>query len=159
MSLLLKFNRQIMRTPLRRLLEPHLAYPRGILGCYMAAVMNQANVAITRFTLDQLRLQADQQVLEIGFGGGVSFDLVLPALRDGKLHGLDRSADMLDRARAVRRIDIKAGRLDLRLGTVDCLPYTDACMDRAFGVNTLYFWPDPLAGLKELHRLSLIHIS
>lgn len=153
MSLLLSFHRRISRTPLRRLFDGHLAHPRGLVGIYVAAVMNRSNRAITRFTLDELGLAEGQQILEIGFGGGVSFDLVLPALGQGTLHGLDRSEDMLRRARQGRTADLAAGRLELSFGSVDRLPYAEASMDRAFGVNTLYFWPDPLAGLKELHRV------
>jgi SAM-dependent methyltransferase len=153
MSFLLSFHRRISRTPLRRLFEGHLAHPRGLAGIYVAAVMNQSNRGITRFTLDQVGLAQGQQVLEIGFGGGVSFDLVLPVLGPGTLHGLDRSEDMLRRARKRRKAELAAGRLELSFGNVDQLPYNSASMDRAFGVNTLYFWPDPLAGLKELHRV------
>jgi arsenite methyltransferase len=153
MSVLLKLHRQLMKTPFRRFVEKNLAYPRGLGGAYVATIMNQVNVGITKFTLQVLKLEAGQEVLEIGFGGGVSFDLVLPEIQGGCMYGLDMSADMLSRSEKNREREIKAGLLKLSLGTVDRQPYLDNQMDRAFSVNTIYFWPDPRAGLKELYRI------
>src|SRR5919204_412524 len=46
-----------------------------------------------------------------------------------------------------------ARRLDLRVGSVERLPFPDASFDHAVGVNTVAVWPDLEAGLRELHRV------
>ena len=150
---LLRVHKVVMNTPLKSVVESHLGYPRGFWGRYVAAVMNRVNVGITRHILDQLHLAPGQQVLEIGFGGGVSFDLVLPLISGGCLHGFDLSADMLRQRTRERSADIAAGRLELKNGNVVSMPYADASMDRAFAVNVIYFWPEPVAALKELCRV------
>lgn len=142
-----------MKTPLRRIIDRNLAHPRGLWGAYVAAVMNQVNVGITEFALQQLELQEGHEVLEVAFGGGVSFDLVLPRLGEGCLHGLDMSADMLRRAERSHRAEVASGRLQLMLASVESLPYSDAQIDRAFAVNAIYFWKDPLKALRELQRV------
>jgi SAM-dependent methyltransferase len=41
----------------------------------------------------------------------------------------------------------------LRLGSADTLPAFDAPFDKILAVNSLMFWDDPVARLKELHDL------
>jgi len=150
---LLKVHKILMATPIKGVVEANLGYPTGLWGRYAAAVMNRVNVGITRFVVEQLHLGPGLQVLEVGFGGGVSFDLVLPLISGGCLHGFDLSPDMLRQRTRERGADIAAGRLELRTGNVVTMPYADAGMDRAFAVNVIYFWPEPVAALKELCRV------
>jgi ubiquinone/menaquinone biosynthesis C-methylase UbiE len=145
--------RVMMKSPLRPTIEANLAYPRGLWGAYTAAVMNRVNAGITAFTLEQLQPKPGNEILEIGFGGGVSFKLLLPLIEGGHLHGLDASPDMLKLAGRRAAADVAAGRLLLRQGDVQKLPYADASMDGAFAVNTLYFFPNPPGCVKELWRV------
>lgn len=46
------------------------------------------------------------------------------------------------------------GQSDVRPhGNVAALPYDDESFDKVIAVETLYFWPDPVANLKEVHRI------
>lgn len=42
--------------------------------------------------------------------------------------------------------------MELRLGTVDNLPFHDATFDAGMAINCIHLWPDPVRGLKELAR-------
>ena len=39
------------------------------------------------------------------------------------------------------------------VGDVSRLPYADASFDRAYSVNAVFFWPDPVAGIAEIYRV------
>jgi arsenite methyltransferase len=153
MPLLLKVHRQLMKTPLRRLVDRNLAHPKGLWGRYVAAVMNRVNIGITEFALKELGIQPGEQVLEVAFGGGVSFGLVMQKIGTGTLHGLDMSPDMLRSAEKSHASLVASGRLDLKLGDVGKMPFADGQMDGAFAVNAIYFWKDPLLALGELKRV------
>jgi hypothetical protein len=45
---------------------------------------------------------------------------------------------------------IRAGRVDLRLGSVDTLPDFGEPLDKVLAINSLGFWPDRVAHLTEL---------
>src|SRR5262249_35356058 len=47
---------------------------------------------------------------------------------------------------------VHAGRLELRCGHLDALPYADGEFTKACTVNTIYFWSDPATALGEIRR-------
>jgi SAM-dependent methyltransferase len=47
---------------------------------------------------------------------------------------------------------IELGCVELRLGTVDNLPFDDDTFDAGMAINCIHLWPDPVRGLKELAR-------
>ena len=104
---------------------------------------------MNRLTVDQLEVGPSDDVLEIGFGGGALLRELLAAT-SGRVVGVDLSATMVERAR--RRFHSVA-RLELHQASVEALPLADASVDKACSVNSLYFWPDPEAGLRELARV------
>ena len=48
---------------------------------------------------------------------------------------------------------IRAGQVELRLASVESLPYPDALFDKAFSSNTFQFWPDQAKNLQEVRRV------
>jgi ubiquinone/menaquinone biosynthesis C-methylase UbiE len=51
------------------------------------------------------------------------------------------------------RAAIAAGRVELRVGTADRLPYPDGHFSKACAIHTVYFWPSVEAGLREIRRV------
>lgn len=43
--------------------------------------------------------------------------------------------------------------IQVQLGDVSHLPFPETTFDRVFTINTIYFWPDALQGLTEIHRV------
>ena len=104
---------------------------------------------MNRLALDQLDLQPDDDVLEVGFGGGDLLARIL-AVTEGQVIGVDLSEAMVARARRrFRGIE----RLRLLAGSVEALWLDRASVDKAASVNNLYFWSNPEAGLRELARV------
>jgi ubiquinone/menaquinone biosynthesis C-methylase UbiE len=99
-----------------------------------------------------LRLERDNWVLEVGFGGGGLLRSLLLGTR-GEVFGADISESMISRARDRFARDVRRGRLHLYRASAESLPLPPATVARAVSVNSLYFWPDPAAALAEMARV------
>ncbi|MDE3095317.1 MAG: methyltransferase domain-containing protein [Chloroflexota bacterium] len=127
-------------------------HPRGPLGRVAGWLMSRTNGGINRFALDALAALPGDAVLEIGFGPGETLR-TLAARPGGFTAGIDPSETMVDAAAARSRALIESGRLEVGSGAVSRIPYQDARFDRAFSVNTIYFWPSPEQDLREVARV------
>ncbi len=98
-----------------------------------------------------LDVQPHDRVLEIGFGPGIAIQEFARRATNGLVVGVDHSEVMVQQARKRNAAAVRAGRVDLRLGSAEALPRFDAPFDKILAVNSLLFWDDPVARLKELH--------
>jgi len=102
---------------------------------------------MNRMVLSELRLGDEDDVLEVGFGGGA----LLAAIRErtrGRVHGADPSPAAVARAR--RRF---GDAVELHLAPVEALPLGSASVDKAASVNNIYFWSEPEVAAAELARV------
>ena len=67
--------------------------------------------------------------------------------------GIDHSGQMVGMAERANARLVAQGRVDVRLGDSSALPWRDRSFDKAFSVNTLYFWKNPCGDLGELLRV------
>ena len=100
-----------------------------------------------------LDVQPDDHVLEIGFGPGIAIHEFARRATSGLVVGVDHSEVMVRQARNRNAAAVRAGRVDLRLGSAEALPGFDEPFDKILAVNSLLFWDDPVARLKDLHHL------
>lgn len=134
-----------LRTQFRR--------PRGFGGRIAGLVMAVKNRSMGLAALDALDLPAGARVLEIGFGPGVVLEALVRRPEVARIAGIDPSELMLAWTGRRCRGDAARGRVDLRLGVAEALPWPDATFDRALAVNSFHLWSDPQAGLGELRRV------
>lgn len=127
--------------------------PHGTLGRVAGSVMKTANSGMNRFTLQLMDVQPDDRILEVGFGPGDLVRRLLDATDCRMVAGVDPSAVMLAEATKRNTAAIDDGRLQLQAGTISLLPYPDAAFTKVCSVNTIYFWPDPVSDLREVHRV------
>lgn len=135
-----------------RFIAGQLRRPSGIAAPFMAVILNRANRRIGQRAVERLAVAPDDDVLEIGFGGGGALAQLLRRTQ-GRVVGIEISEPMLRCARRRFRREIEQGRLEIRHASVEEIPDGDASFDRVLTVNTIYFWPDPLAGLAEIARV------
>ena len=128
-----------------------LSNPTGLGGRLIRRGMNRGNAAMNEEAVDRLGASAGDRVLDVGFGGGVIFELLLD--RGVEAAGIDRSAHAVDAVEGSNRAAIEAGRLQVRRGEVESIPFEDESFDGVVTVNTVYFWPDLGAGLAEVLRV------
>jgi SAM-dependent methyltransferase len=91
--------------------------------------------------------------VEIGFGNGREIPRVLSQAADVTYFGLDISDTMVAEAREFNATAVHAGRVTIVCGTSSAIPADAKSFDKAIALNTIYFWPDPIASLRELRRV------
>jgi arsenite methyltransferase len=134
-----------------KFLASQLARPSGFFGKYVTVrLLNRLNVPINRLALETLRLGKDDRVLEIGFGGGALIEEMV-RIAD-HVSGVDISPEACQVCSRKFRQLIAAGRVDLHCAPVENLPFPSGAFTRAVSVNAIYFWPDPLRALGQVHR-------
>ncbi|MGH2953344.1 MAG: class I SAM-dependent methyltransferase [Solirubrobacterales bacterium] len=129
-----------------------LRRPSGIVGRGFAHILNRFNRPINEAAVERLAIGPTDTVLDVGFGGGVATARVLEQTR-GFVGAIEVSDAMVEHAKRRFRREIERGRLEVKRADVSRIPYEDGSFDRVLTVQTIYFWPDPPAGLREIHRV------
>lgn len=138
---------------LSKIIAKQLRKPGGILAGKVANQMNKINGFLYDFTLDTMQLKDNESVLEIGFGNGKFFDKLFSSANNLVISGLDFSPEMVKEATANNPSATNSGKLDLRFGSSDNIPFPDNSFDKVFCVNVIYFWEQPADHLKEIYRV------
>lgn len=92
-------------------------------------------------------------ILEVSFGPGALIQALAARATEGFVAGVDLSPIMLQQASRRNAEAIREGRVRLQLGSAMALPFEDASFDKALSANSLPFWPDQEAGVKEIQRV------
>lgn len=139
-------------TVARNLLLRAFGRPQGLLGRFGGIIMARTNADFGMWVAGLLEIGPVGHVLEVGFGPGVVIERLSQRLPAAVIAGVDPSSAMVAQARARNAQAIDSGRVDLRQGVVESLPFDDGRFDTAFAVNSMQVWPDAVAGLKEIRR-------
>ena len=96
-----------------------------------------------RSVVEQLEIQPDDRVLEIGCGHGVAATLVCERLEGGRLTAIDRSAKMIEAAKRRNAAYVEAGRAEFLVASLEDLDLGERRFDRIFAVRVGLFHRDP----------------
>lgn len=127
--------------------------PSGLLGQIVGRIMARETHMANLIALDVLALSPTDDVLEVGFGHGRTLAEAALLVTAGRLAGVDPSEVMLRIARGRNAASLKSGRMDLKLGVSEHLPWPAESFDKAYAVHTIYFWAQPARDLAEIHRV------
>ena len=129
--------------------------PHGIVGRAAGALLahRSSNRRRNAWVVSLLDAKPGDRVLEIGFGPGLAILELSRIASDGYVCGIDHSDVMLRQASRRNARGIQRGVVDLRLGSVEELPTSDAPFDKILAVNALLFWNEPDARLRALRQL------
>jgi ubiquinone/menaquinone biosynthesis C-methylase UbiE len=119
----------------------------------MGRTLDRVNRRVNQIALEQLELEPSDHLLDVGFGGGLLIRRALAVVPGVFVAGIDVSQPMLDRGRRAFSKEIQTGRVEIKEADVASIPYPTNHFDKAAAINTLHFWPDVAAGLKEVHRV------
>jgi ubiquinone/menaquinone biosynthesis C-methylase UbiE len=136
-----------------RMLLRTFGRPQGILGRVGGRIMARTNQQCAAWVIDLLDIQPRDSVLEVGFGPGVGMQLLARSASAGYVAGVDVSTEMVAQATARNTQAIASGRVDLRHGAVERLPFDDHTFDKTLAINAMQVWPDAVAGLREMRRV------
>ena len=148
-------RRATLQQRVLRGLVRQFGHPRGLPGRVVGGVMahRSSNRRRNLWAVSLLDVQAADRVLEAGFGPGVAIDELARLAHHGAVYGIDHSDVMVRQATKRNRAAVRAGLVDLRLGSVDDLPAFAEPLDKVLAVNSVGFWPEPWERLKELRGL------
>jgi ubiquinone/menaquinone biosynthesis C-methylase UbiE len=127
--------------------------PKGVLGRLGGFIMARTNEACGAWVAELLQVGPNDTVLEVGFGPGVIVERLARLASKGHVAGIDPSREMVEQARARNSIAIQNGRVHLRRGSVDSLPFDDNSFEKVLAINSMQVWADALAGVREIRRV------
>jgi ubiquinone/menaquinone biosynthesis C-methylase UbiE len=129
--------------------------PRGFAGWLVGweMALRSSNRQRNVWAVGLLGVEATDRVLEIGFGPGIAIRELSRRATHGLVCGVDHSAVMVRQATRRNAEAVRAGRVDLRLGSAEQLPTFAEPFDKVLAVNNMGMWSEPDEGLKALRRL------
>jgi ubiquinone/menaquinone biosynthesis C-methylase UbiE len=132
-------------------LRKQMAKPEGALGWVAGHLMAIRNGEHSDWVFSLLDLKPQDRVLEVGFGPGN--DVLRASRAAASVAGIDHSEVMVKQASRRNAKAIREGRVDLKLGSANRLPFPEAHFDKIFAINSAQFWKDSVATLNEMGRV------
>ena len=129
-----------------------LSNPTGIGGKLIFSIMNRQNQPLYEETIRLLALSDGDSVLDIGCGNGNVLNL-LARQYDCRLTGIDISMSIIEDASRRYRKFVKDGRMAFSCQSADAMSFADASFDKAYTINTVYFWANLDTAMSEIWRV------
>ena len=127
--------------------------PRGPLARLAARTLNERNRPLIARTVAALGVAPGDRVLDIGFGGAASLELLSTKVGDGQAVGIDPSRALINRARRVLAGHISEARVSVVRGSAEAIPFPEGHFDAVLACQSVYFWSPLRAGLAEVRRV------
>ena len=125
--------------------------PAGFGGKISTFIMNCLNRKQYNAVAENINIRETDTILDIGFGNGFLIRRLSNKVFQ-KMYGIEISPDMLNTAMRKSQKKIEQGKMELMLANVQNLPFENASIDKAYTVNTVYFWQDINKGFSEIKR-------
>lgn len=130
-----------------------LKQPSGILAKLTGNKMNESNESLYLLTINNLNLSDGDCILEIGFGNGKFFPTLISRAKNLQITGIDMSHEMVTEAVKNNADLFESGKMNVKVGSSENLPFDDNSFDKIFCINVIYFWEFPEVHLKEIYRV------
>ncbi len=127
--------------------------PAGLLGRFVLWNMNSHHSKVTDWGLSHFSIDKHATVLDVGCGGGKTILKLAAMASEGKVYGIDHSADAVKMARRINKEIIENGRAEIHEGSVSHLPFADNMFDVITAVETHFWWPDLHSDMREVFRV------
>ena len=128
------------------------ARPEGIAGERMLDRMNASHEPIRAFAFPLLSWRENMRILDVGCGGGAAIAEMLKLSPGSIIDGIDYSEVSVQKSSLLNR-DYLGRRCFVQQADVSALPFETDTFDLTTAVETVYFWPDIRAGLREIFRV------
>ena len=135
------------------MLMQHTGKPEGFWGRFMLRGMNIGHTPVSAWGLSHIeKWHKNWTILDIGCGGGANIKRMLKHCPDGKVYGMDMSAESI---RVAARHNWKefGKRCFIEKGDAADLPYGKNSFDLVTAFETIYFWKNPADCFKGIYRI------
>ena len=126
--------------------------PHGEEGFETIENMNVNHKEISEFAFSIVDVGSDDNILDIGCGGGVNIEKFLK-LTSGNVDGLDYSEVSVEASIKQNHIAVENGRCNVIQADVSDMPISDEKYDLVSAFETIYFWPEIGETFKEVSRI------
>jgi SAM-dependent methyltransferase len=127
--------------------------PRGLLGKIISDLMIVGNRSAYENMIRDLKIEANDNILEIGYGPGVGIGLISRRPESCNIYGIDYSELMYKRASKRNFRFIKTNRVHLMFGDFVETELSTTGFDKIFCINVVYFWDDLLKPFEKVKSL------
>jgi SAM-dependent methyltransferase len=114
------------------------------------ASMERGHLPAGAQAIASMALPPDAHVLDLGCGSGWATRLMAGYASGGRVIGLDVSDEMVRLARASSS---GVDNVDFYVGGAERMPFNNEEFTHAFSMESIYYYPDVGAALKEVHRV------
>jgi SAM-dependent methyltransferase len=111
--------------------------------------MERGHGPVGRQAIELMRVPAAARVLDVGCGSGWATRLLAERAAEGRVTGIDISDEMILLARASSLLFPNA---DFQVASAEQLPFADGEFTHAFSMESLYYYTNIPAALREIHR-------
>jgi SAM-dependent methyltransferase len=114
------------------------------------ASMEKGHRPIGEQAIELLKIPQSARVLDIGCGSGWATRLMAEKATVGHVTGIDISDEMI---RIARESSASFTNLEFRVATAEKLPFENGYFTHAFSMESLYYYADMPAALREIQRV------
>src|SRR6266404_1867575 len=111
--------------------------------------MERGHRPVGQQAIELMGVPADARVLEVGCGSGWATRLLAEYAVNGRVTGVDISDEMI---RLARESSLLFPNVDYQMASAEKLPFADGEFTHAFSMESLYYYANLTAALKEIHR-------
>ena len=128
--------------------------PNGIGGKITTKIMNIMNQKQYKAVLNNINLENNDILLDIGFGNGYLINKLFKRNNNIKIYGIDISNDMVNNVSQKYKQYIDNNCLKLLLENInDETTFENDMFNKIYTVNTIYFWNDLKKCFSEIKRI------
>ncbi|XXM72447.1 class I SAM-dependent methyltransferase [Lysinibacillus sphaericus] len=140
-------------TKFQKIIDNQYGRPTGMLGRFIGEKMIRQHQPETLWTIENLKLQQNERVLEVGCGAGFALKQISSMNGTHHITGLDLSDTLIHSAVLRNKKAIRQDRMKLVPGRVEELPFPDEQYSAVFSIHSVYFWEDLFSSFREIHRV------
>ena len=126
--------------------------PDGELGVKVLQRMVEDHESYISWAVTNIQINEDDVVLDVGCGAGRNIER-FAQMTNSKVYGVDYSKTSVSESIKRNQDLVDEGRVEVVLGEVSNLPFEDNIFDWVTGFSTIFFWPDLVNDIKEIHRV------
>lgn len=127
--------------------------PIGEKGKLVAALMNREHEPLTLWGLSKVEIGPDFVILDVGCGGGKTINRLAKMVPNGKVYGIDCSAEMVKFSKKINKTLITQKCVEIIEGSVEKIRFRDNSFDLVTAFETYYFWNNMCLALEEIKRV------
>ena len=114
------------------------------------AGMERGHRPVGEQAIEWMALPTGAHVLDVGCGSGWATRLMAEKTSSGRVVGIDIADEMIKLA---RETSVTFGNVEFRVASAEKLPFSDGEFTHAFSMESLYYYADMLAALREIKRV------